>query len=192
MVRVDTDPESRYFCGCLHYSNNTAELSAVPHILTRVLRERRQVIAQASKVPTIAVSSQMQYIRRRAAAPETLILAYDSQYTRGYRTTNLGHWMGRNYKIYSGTCMLCTLCDTCLYFVGARTTNLGHWMGRNYKIYSGTCMLCTLCDTCHGRHASGISARRRGGAAGGPRGIGTERGPQELDTSLAARLPRIV
>eukprot|EP01052_Picozoa_sp_SAG31_P039103 SAG31_NODE_5352_length_2592_cov_12.708785_1_plen_169_part_10 len=72
---VEVNPESRFFGGCLHYSNNTAELSAVPQILTRVLRERRRVIAQASKVPTTAVSSQMQYIRRRAAVPETLIMA---------------------------------------------------------------------------------------------------------------------
>eukprot|EP01052_Picozoa_sp_SAG31_P027122 SAG31_NODE_2512_length_5584_cov_19.499727_1_plen_112_part_00 len=64
--------------------------------------------------------------------------------------------------------------------------------------YSGTRMYTTCISasrgTCHGMHASGISgsARRRGGAAGGPRDIGTERGPQELDTSSAARLPRIV
>eukprot|EP01052_Picozoa_sp_SAG31_P033114 SAG31_NODE_3703_length_3974_cov_7.925161_3_plen_62_part_00 len=54
-----------------------------------------------------------------------------------------------------------------------------------------TCIMASR-GTCHGMHASGISARRRGGAAGGSRDMDTERDPQELDTSLAARLPRIV
>eukprot|EP01052_Picozoa_sp_SAG31_P028156 SAG31_NODE_2694_length_5235_cov_3.558995_1_plen_55_part_10 len=39
---------------------------------------------------------------------------------------------------------------------------------------------------CHGMHASvGAGARRSGGS----RDTGTERGPKELDTSTAARLP---
>ena len=79
---VDLDPDSRYFCGCLHNSNNTAELSAVPHILTRVLRERRRILTQAASIPTRVSSVHVQYLRSRAAVPETLILAYDSEYTR--------------------------------------------------------------------------------------------------------------
>ena len=72
--------------------------------------------------------------------------------------------------------------------VGNRTTNLGH----NYKIYSGTCVYASR-GTCHGMHASGMSiSAARGGAAGGSRDMNTERDPQELDTSLVARLPRIV
>ena len=79
---VDLDPDSKCFCGCLHNSNNTAELSAVPHILTRVLRERRRILTQAASIPTRVSSEHVQYLRSRAAVPETLILAYDSEYTR--------------------------------------------------------------------------------------------------------------
>eukprot|EP01052_Picozoa_sp_SAG31_P051589 SAG31_NODE_12321_length_949_cov_1.881176_3_plen_56_part_01 len=36
------DIEHEHFCGCLHASNSTAELSALPHILVRMLRRRAE------------------------------------------------------------------------------------------------------------------------------------------------------
>lgn len=81
-VIVDDMSDPRY-CGCIVRSNNTAELSAVPHILVHCCTLRRQQLGAARQA----------YHDGAAAAwglpPATLILAYDSAYTHEQCTGRL-------------------------------------------------------------------------------------------------------
>ena len=81
-VIVDDMSDPRY-CGCIVRSNNTAELSAVPHILVHCCTLRRQQLGVARQA----------WFDGTAAAwglpPATLILAYDSAYTHEQCTGRL-------------------------------------------------------------------------------------------------------
>ena len=72
------------FCGAIACSNNTAELSALPHILVHILNDirRRQCMAQAAREhgclgPAVEVANPTEHIPL-----ETVILAHDSEYVK--------------------------------------------------------------------------------------------------------------
>ena len=65
---VQLDPEARTYIGCLVRSNNTAELSAVPHAMAYVLNWRR-------------AQGRLQY-GVRTTDVLGVIMVYDSQYTK--------------------------------------------------------------------------------------------------------------
>ena len=66
---VQLNPDQQSFCGCIQLSNNTAELSAVPHVMTDVMNWRsRNMRSRGAK---LAVGE-----------PIGVIMLYDSQYTK--------------------------------------------------------------------------------------------------------------
>ena len=70
------------FCGAIARSNNTAELSALPHILVRILIRRRQRMAQASREHG-CLNPAADFANPTGHIPlETVILAHDSQYVK--------------------------------------------------------------------------------------------------------------
>ena len=66
---VQLEPTERTFCGCIQRSNNTAELSAVPHVMVDVITWRRR-------------NSGTRGVRLAASEPLGVIMVYDSQYTK--------------------------------------------------------------------------------------------------------------
>ena len=66
---VQLDPDDNTFCGCIQLSNNTAELSAVPHVLTDAICWRRR-------------NSGRRGVGLAAHEPLGMIMVYDSQYTK--------------------------------------------------------------------------------------------------------------
>ena len=66
---VQLDPADNTFCGCIQLSNNTAELSAVPHVMTDAICWRRR-------------NSGRRGIRLAPHEPLGIIMVYDSQYTK--------------------------------------------------------------------------------------------------------------
>eukprot|EP01052_Picozoa_sp_SAG31_P001877 SAG31_NODE_63_length_28659_cov_23.074685_12_plen_239_part_00 len=75
------DIEHEHFCGCLHASNNTAELSALPHILVRMLRRRAEQQRNALALwPPIHDADPDE--EPPPLPIETVILAHDSTYVR--------------------------------------------------------------------------------------------------------------
>ena len=72
---VTTDPTDHDYVGCMAYTNNTGEMSAIPHVMAHVIdrvkeqRERQEAEWKAQKLMT----TRREY---------TVILVYDSQYVR--------------------------------------------------------------------------------------------------------------
>ena len=66
---VQLDPEEDTYLGCLTKSNNTAELSAVPHIMAAVLTWRTRNTAPHG-------------LQLQPSAEVGVIMVYDSQYTK--------------------------------------------------------------------------------------------------------------
>jgi len=79
---VMLDDGDATFCGAITLSNNTAELSALPHILITLLIRRRAAMAAAARA-----AGTLHYDDRYANPTEhvpaiTLVLAHDSQYVK--------------------------------------------------------------------------------------------------------------
>ena len=66
---VQLDPDANTFCGCIQQSNNTAELSAVPHVMTDAICWRRR-------------NSGRRGVGLAPHEPLGVIMVYDSQYTK--------------------------------------------------------------------------------------------------------------
>ena len=80
---VELDVDAPTFCGAIALSNNTAELSALPHILVQVLIWRRQAMADAARAAGTFDESATEVANSLEHLPlETLILAHDSQYVK--------------------------------------------------------------------------------------------------------------
>ena len=85
---VQIDMDARDYSGCVALSNNSAELSAIPQILVRILMWRKRRLAELQQ---LAADGRAAGLHDEAGAidaiedperPTTLVLVYDSQYTR--------------------------------------------------------------------------------------------------------------
>ena len=88
--------DARDYSGCVALSNNSAELSAIPQILARILMWRKRRLDQLQQ---LAEYGRATGLHDEAGAidaiedperPTTLVLVYDSQYTRDMRDVGDG------------------------------------------------------------------------------------------------------
>ena len=95
---VQLDMDAQDYSGCVALSNNSAELSAIPQILVRTLMWRKRRLDQMQQ---LAKEGRAVGLHDEAAAindiedferPTTLVLAYDSQYTRDMSVVS--RWSG--------------------------------------------------------------------------------------------------
>ena len=76
------DEEDATFCGAITLSNNTAELSALPHILVALLTRWRRAMARAAHAAG-TLSYDTRYANPTEHIPvQTVVLAHDSQYVK--------------------------------------------------------------------------------------------------------------
>ena len=72
---MTTDPADHDYVGCTAYTNNTGEMSAIPHVMSHVINKVRKQREQQEKEWK---AKKLMNMRREY----TVILVYDSQYVR--------------------------------------------------------------------------------------------------------------